>query len=110
MSKIRSAVRFGALACAAIRGPAASQPAAYVSVPDPTRLQAVAAADGAELVWAEPLGAITSADANATISLIEVAISDGERVRGVLITLESTTSSDRIYVTASLLPLLRDEL
>lgn len=90
--------------------PAQGQLAEEVSVPEPTQLHAVALGDGAELVWSELLGEIESADARAAITAIEVEGSDGERVRGVKIKLENSTSTDQIYITDSLLSNLRNEL
>ncbi len=90
--------------------PAESQFAEETSVPEPTQLHTAALADRSELVWSELLGEIKSADARAAIAAIEVEGSDGERVRGVKITLENSMSADHIYITDSLLSNLRDEL
>ncbi|MGI9232942.1 MAG: hypothetical protein ACR2RD_04865 [Woeseiaceae bacterium] len=100
----------GSLTCVFSNAPAESQLAEEKSVPEPTQLHTVALADGSELVWSKLLGEIESADASAAISAIEVEGPDGDRVRGVKITLENTTSSDQIYITESLLASLRDEL
>jgi hypothetical protein len=56
------------------------------------------------------VGEIKSADANAEISAIEVEGPDGERVRGVSIVLENSTTTDQIYITDSLLSNFRNEL
>ncbi|NOR35941.1 MAG: hypothetical protein GQ577_04260 [Woeseiaceae bacterium] len=89
---------------------AQSQLAEEISVPEPTQLHTVASADGSEDIWSEFLGEIKSVDANAAITAIEVKGPDGERIRGVKITLENSTVSDQIYITDSLLSNLRDEL
>ncbi len=90
--------------------PAKSQLAEEISVPEPTQLHTVAEAGSSVLVWSELLGEIKSADSTATVLAIEVEGPDGERVRGVKISLENSTSSDQIYVTESLLSNLQDEL
>ena len=89
---------------------AKSQIAEEISVPEPTQLHRVASVAGSELVWSEVLGEIKSADANAEISAIEVKGPNGDRVRGVSITVESSMSSDQIYITVSLLSNFRNEL
>ena len=89
---------------------AQSQLAEEISVPEPTQLHTAAEADGSVLVWSELLGEINSADSTATVLAIEVEGPDGERVRGVKISLENSTSSDQIYVTESLLANFQDEL
>jgi len=89
---------------------AQSQLAEEISVPEPTHLHTAAEADGSVLVWSELLGEINSADSNATVLAIEVEGPDGERVRGVKISLENSTSSDQIYITESLLNNLQNEL
>ena len=103
-------VFLSSLTCAFSSVPAESQLAEEISVPEPTQLHTVASGDGSELVWSEFLGDIKSVDANAAITAIEVVGPDGERVRGVKISLENSTSSDQIYITDSLLASLRDEL
>jgi hypothetical protein len=100
----------GSLTCVSSNVSAQWQLAEEISVPEPTRLHTVASADGSELIWSEFLGEIKSVDANAAITAIEVQGPDGERVRGVKITLENSTLSDQIYITDSLLSNLRDEL
>ncbi len=90
--------------------PAKSQLAEEISVPEPTQLHTVAEAGSSVLVWSELLGEIKSADSTATVLAIEVEGPDGERVRGVKISLGNSTSSDQIYITVSLLASLRDEL
>lgn len=108
--KIRLFAFLGSLTYAFSSVPAESQLAEEVSVPEPTQLHIVASADGSELVWSESLGHIRSVDAIAAITAIEVEGLDRERVRGVKIILESSTSSDEIYITDGLLSSLRDEL
>ena len=98
------------VACALWSAPTNSQLAQETSVPEPTQLHTVASADGSELAWSKLLGVINSADANAMISAIEVEGPNGDRVRGVKIALADSTSSDKIYVTDSLLSSLQDEL
>ena len=98
------------LICAISSVPAESQFAEETPVAEPTQLHTVASADNSVLVWVELLGEIESSDARATISAIEVEASDGERSRGVKIALENSTSTDQIYVTESLLVILRNEL
>jgi hypothetical protein len=89
---------------------AQSQLAEEISVPEPTRLYVAAQEDGSVLVRSELLGEIVSADSTATFSAIEVEGPDGERVRGVKISLRNPTSADQIYITESLLSSLQDEL
>lgn len=103
-------VIFGILTYALSSVPAISQLAEEISVPEPTQLHATATAAGSELVWSEVVGDIKSADANAEVSAIEVEGSNGDRVRGVSITLENSTTSDQIYIPDSLLSNLRNEL
>jgi len=100
----------GWLVYAVFSVPAESQFAQETSIPEPTQLQTAALADSSELVWSELLGEIKSADARATITAIVVKGPDEERVRGVKISLENSTSSGQIYITDSLLSNLRDEL
>lgn len=89
---------------------AQSQLAEEISVPEPTQLHTAAVSDGSVLVWSELIGEINSAESTATVSAIEVEGPDGERVRGVKISLGNSTSSDQIYVTESLLSNFQDEL
>lgn len=89
---------------------AQSQLAEEISVPEPTQLHTAAEADGSVLVSSEFLGEINSADSTATVLAIEVEGPDGERVRGVKISLGNSTSSDQIYITESLLSNFQDEL
>lgn len=103
-------VYLGPLAYVSSSVSAQSQLAEEMSVPEPTHLHTAAEADGSELVWSELLGDVKSDDANATITAIEVQGPDGERVRGVKISLENSMTSDQIYITDSLLSNLRDEL
>ena len=110
VTKTRLFVILGSLSYAFSSVPAKSQLAEEISVPEPTQLHAVATAAGSEIVWSEVLGDIKSADANAEVSAIEVEGPNGDRVRGVSITLENSTSSDQIYIPDSLLSNLRDEL
>jgi hypothetical protein len=100
----------GVLICGLYSVPVISQLAEEISVPEPTRLQAVATAAGSKLVWSEVVGNIHTADANAEVSAIEVEESNGDRVRGVSIALANSTISDRIYVPDNLLSNLRNEL
>ena len=109
-TKTLLSVLLGSLTYAISSVPAESQLAEEISVPEPTLLHTVASADSSELVWSKLLGEIKSADASAAISAIEVEGPDGDRVRGVKISLENSTSSDQIYITDSLLASLRDEL
>ena len=110
VTETRVFVILGTLACAFSSVLAESQLAEEISVPEPTQLHTVATATDSKLIWAEALGDIKSTDANAAITAIEVEGSDGERVRGLKIVLENSTSSDQLYITDSLLANLREEL
>lgn len=110
VTNTRLFVILGSLTCTFSSVSAESQLAEEISVPEPTQLHAVATAAGSELVWSEALGDIKSDDANAEISAIEVERPNGDRVRGVKIALENSTTSDHIYITDSLLANFRDEL
>lgn len=101
---------FGGLFIAMLSTPARGQSHGEVSVPEPTRLHAAALADGSELLWSEPIGVITSTDAHATVSVIEVESRQGVRIRGMKIMLKNSTSTDLIYVTEGRLPNFRDEI
>jgi hypothetical protein len=67
-------------------------------------------ADGSKLVWSELVGDIDSSDARATVSVIEVESRQGDKVRGIKIMLENSTSTDELYLTENLLPNVRTEL
>ena len=90
--------------------PAQSQLADEVSVPEPTQLHTAAHADGSILVLSELLGEIDTADSTAAAFLIEVENTDGERIRGVKISLKNSTSADAIYIPVNLLSSFQDEL
>ncbi len=100
----------GWLICAFSSVAAESQFAEETSVAEPTQLYTAASEDNSELVRSEVLGKIESTDARAAFSAIEVEAADGERVRGVKIALENSSSTDQIYITESLLASLRNEL
>lgn len=113
MNRVTKAPLFvilGTLTCAFSSVPAKSQLAEEISVPEPTQLHTVATAAGSELVWSEIVGDIKSADANAEVAAIEVEGPNGDRVRGVSITLENSTTSDQICIPDSLLSKFRNEL
>ena len=90
--------------------PAQSQSAGETSVPESTHLLKVGFADGAKPVWSEPLGQIESSDARATVSVIEVESREGEKVRGMKIMLENSTTTDQFYLTEGLLSNFQEEL
>ena len=108
--KTRLFLFLGSFTCAFSSVPADSQFAEEVSVPEPTQLQTIASDDGSKLVWVKFLGEIASDNAKAAVTAIEIEGPDGERVRGVKISLENSTSMDQIYVTDNLLPNFWDEL
>jgi hypothetical protein len=110
LAKTPSFILLGWLVCVFFSIPAESQFAQTITIPDPTQLQTAVLGDSSELVWSEALGKIESADASATVSAIEVAGPDGERVRGVKVFLENSASTDQIYLTDSLLSDFRDAL
>lgn len=98
------------LIAATLSSPALGQSDFETSVPEPTRLHATASADGSKLVWSELIGDIESSDAHATVSVIEVESLQGDRIRGMKIMLENSTSTDQIYITENLLFNFRDEI
>ena len=110
VSNTRLFASLGSLIYAFSGVPAYSHLAEEVSVPEPTHLHVVATAAGSELVSSIVLGGIESTDASAEVSAIEIRGLNGDRVRGVMVTLENSTSSDQIYVPDSLLSSFRDEL
>ena len=100
----------GGLVFAILSTPARGQSADEVSVPEPTRLHAIASADSSKLLWSELVGDLESSDARATVTVIEVESLQGDRVRGIKIMLEDSTSIDQIYLTDNLLSNFRDEI
>jgi hypothetical protein len=100
----------GSLVLVFLGAPANSQSAEETSVSEPTQLDTAASAVDSVVVSSEMVGEIVSADSRAAISVIEVEVLHGDKIRGVKITLENSRSMDRIYITDSLLSSLRDEL
>jgi hypothetical protein len=110
VTKTLLVVYLGSLIYLSSSASAQSQLAEEISVPEPTQLHTAAESDGSVLVWSEILGEINSADSTATILAIDVEVPDGERSRGVKISLRNSTSSDQIYVPESLFSNLQAEL
>ncbi len=108
--KTWSFILAGGLIVAGPTVPVRGQPGGETSVPEPTRLHSAALADGSKRVWSELIGGIESDDAHAAVSIIVIESRQRERVRGIEITLESSTATDRIYVPEGLLTNFRDEL
>lgn len=85
---------------------------AEASIPEPTALAAVASMSDTRILWTQAIGDLQATDSSATaaVTAVEMAGGDGRVLRGVIVALDSSDSTDRIYLGESELQLLQDEL
>ena len=87
-----------------------NQPSADFSIPEPTDLSVVALRADTTLLWSQEVGHVQSTGANATITAIEMASRDGQRLRGITVSLSSSDATDKLYLGEFELLRFRDEL
>jgi hypothetical protein len=80
------------------------------SIPEPSQLGVVASDSDAQVIAIGSSRRIESSESTAEIAVVEVVASDGERQRGVRVSLESAGGTDEIYLDSGQAAQLRDEL